>query len=113
MSRFEAIRNFRYKITEEESMSTDLETISINVENCQAVAVQTSWKNGASPVGVMYVEASIDGENYVAISNQNVSGNDGSLLFNIEEPSYSRVRVTYDRTSGDADLTVFIAGKRY
>lgn len=110
---YQAVRNFNYAIISADGMSADVTSERINIMLNQAVSVQFTWSAGSTPIGVMSVEASIDGVAYVTLSTSALTGNSGTYIFNIEEPAYSFIRAKYARTSGSGSLTVTAAGKVY
>jgi len=110
---FQALRNFKYKVIDNQPMTADITSDHVNIQLSQAVALQFSWSGGGTPIGSMIVQVSIDGVNFVDLSSQALSGNSGSFIFNIEEPGYSYVKAKYAFTSGNANLTVIVSGKAF
>lgn len=93
------------------SMGADVTSSSINVNEISLFAIQFIWSSGSTPVGNAILQGSIDGSNYVDISTTAVSGNSGSVLFNVNGAGYSHVRVKYTRTSGSATANAYFNGK--
>lgn len=78
------------------------------------IGVQVNWSAGSSPVGVIQVQASLDGVNFDALdfgSVINITGNSGSLLININQIPYNQIRVQYIKTSGSGTLDVYMTAK--
>lgn len=88
------------------SMGQDRTSDAIDVQECRSYCVQAVWSAGSSPVGVFYLQGSVDASTYTDITSSAVSGNSGSILFNVELPAYRYIKTFYDYTSGTGTLTV-------
>lgn len=88
------------------------------------IGVQVTWSAGSTPVGVLSIEVSADyaqdylgnvtnAGNWVAIGSLTaaVSGNSGSVYFDINQISAPWIRVVYTRTSGSGTLNSKIVAK--
>lgn len=92
-------------------MTEDRTSTAINVNEIVTLAVQATW-TGTSPVGSLVLQASNDGTTYVDVNSQSVSGNSGSIMWNVERPGWGFVRLFFDWTSGTGSLSANINGKR-
>jgi hypothetical protein len=78
-------------------------------------SVQAIWSAGSTPIGVLKLQATNDGTNWVDIggSEAAVNGNTGSFMWNISDHSYDQVRLFYLRASGSGTLNAFFKGIAY
>ncbi len=88
-----------------QTMGADITSTAVDVKESRSYAVQAVWSAGTSPVGVLYLQGSLDNVTYTDITSSAVSGNTGSILINVELPAYQYIKVFYDRTSGTATMT--------
>ena len=94
------------------SMGADATSTAVNINEVVTMAIQAVWSDGSTPVGVLILQVSNDGDTYTDADSQNVSGNSGSIIWNVERPGYGYVRLFYDRTSGSGTLNARLNGKR-
>jgi len=103
---------FNLKIIDAGSMaSATLTSQIIDISEVSCFAVQSVW-DGATPIGTISYQASLDGTNFTEISNASVSGNTGSLLLNVVNPGYVSFRTVYTKTSGSGTLNIRMSAKR-
>lgn len=103
------------------SMTGDITSSEISVTHsprAKAIfeyCVQAVWSAGSSPLGTLKLQASIDNSNYVDISGTTVgvSGNTGSVIWNITNHSYKYLRLIYTRSSGSGTLNAYFNGKSF
>jgi hypothetical protein len=96
------------------SMAGDITSSVLNVNNIRGYCVQAVWAGASSPLGDFIVQGVLE-ENgtFTNIQTTALSGNDGSILVNVESPMYGFVRCFFDWTSGSGSLTVKINTKKY
>lgn len=94
------------------SMGADATSSSQNVNETTTIAVQAVWSAGSTPVGELILQTSNDNVTFTDTDSRNVSGNTGSIMWNIDRPGYGFVRLFYDRTSGSGTLNASVNGKR-
>lgn len=109
------------KIIDAAAMNANVTSTVENINNALRFSIQTYWTGGATPVGNLILQGSNDMRLLADIADANavftditttaVSGNTGNILYNVENPSYSFVRIFYDNTSGNATLTATITVK--
>ena len=89
-----------------QSMATDLVSDAYNVKFCEGYCVHFVWSAGATPIGSVKIQVSIDKVNWEDLedSPQEVTGNTGSQMIDVVEHNYSWVRFAYTRTSGSGTL---------
>lgn len=107
------IHLFNIQLLAAADMSADATSASLDVKEAVTVAIQAVW-TGATPIGTLHIQASCDGTNFTDVSggSQAVTGNTGTLLFNLPNIGYSQLRAFYDNTSGTGNITVTANGKR-
>lgn len=96
------------------NMGGDFFSLPGNVTNVSGYCIQAIWTNGSSPVGVMSIQASLDGENWSDIPNSSlpVSGNSDNNIFNVSKHAYYNfTRLKYVWTSGDATCVISMVSK--
>lgn len=113
MSRKQILPSF--KILDAVDISTSQTSGKTSIEGIDNVALQAVW-NGTSPVGVLYVEVSVEANpvNWDALdfgSAISISGNTGMHTININQHAFKWLRVRYVRTSGTGTMTVTELGK--
>lgn len=104
-----------------QSMGADVTSSQKFVGNCTQFSAQFVWSGGGSPVGTVYIQASNDpllladptssSATWDNLSNSAVSGNSGSVTFNVTEAGFIFFRVFYDRTSGTATANCYFSTK--
>lgn len=109
------------KIIDAAAMNADVTSTVKNINNVLRYSIQVYWAAGATPVGNLILQGSNDmrliadpassSAIFTDITTSAVSGNTGSVIFNVENPAYSFVRVFYDTTSGNGTLTATITTK--
>lgn len=103
-----------YRVLTNGDMSGDLVTLATGIEWVDDVAYQLVWTGNA--IGTFSVEATIDGENWVALDlgtpGPAAEGSSNSHLISLGLIPYAKVRVSYDSTSGTGSLSVWIMAKR-
>lgn len=86
---------------------------SINEQFLDNVGIQIQWTG--APVGVIAVNASIDGLTYYALTFDPVlaqpAGSAGGYLVNLNQLPFVYFNVTYTKTSGTGALTVIQTSK--
>lgn len=107
------IHKFNTQLIAAGDMNGDITGTGYEVNEARTVSIQAVW-SGSSPIGTLHIQASCDGTNYTDVSggSQAVSGNTGTLLFNLQDIGYAYLRAFYDNTSGTGTLTVTSNGKR-
>lgn len=78
-------------------------------------SIQAVWSAGSTPIGILKLQATNDGTNWVDVgcSNATVTGNSGSVMYSIASHAYDQVRLTYVRTSGSGTLNAYFKGVSY
>lgn len=102
-----------------QSMGASLASAGIFLANQYAYSIQGVWSAGTSPVGTFKLQGSNDSGDIgsgqgvsqptnwtdIADSAQAISGNTGSILYDVTQCSYRFVRLVYTRVSGTATLS--------
>jgi len=100
-------------------LSASFNTDAVNLISIYAYSIQVTWGSGSSPVGTFKLQGSNDpGDNGsgqgvsaptnftdISSSSQAISGNSGSIMYDVTECSYRWVRLVYTRASGNATVT--------
>lgn len=83
-------------------LDNDLISLVQTLDTTRSYAVQFIWAGASSPVGSFALEASNDNSTFTPVTDSfaSVTGNDGSIVVNVELPAYRYVRVHYTPTSG-------------
>lgn len=101
------------------AMAASASSVPIKVSHFDGFSVQATWTDGSTPVGVLTLQASNEVDVYavgavqwveIANTSQSVSGNAGTVLWDVTEPRYSHVRVYYSATSGSGTLRLSFCG---
>jgi hypothetical protein len=82
-----------------------------NTNNINRFSIHVFWSGGGTPIGSLILQASNDGSNFVDVETNTVTGNSGGIMYNVEGPSYSWVRVKYSFTSGSATMSAIFNSK--
>lgn len=105
----ENVHLFNIKVFDNLPMTTNAVSESLNIQQAAGYSVQAVW-NGTSPVGTFEIQGSNDNSNFTTVTSSPIaiSGNDGTILVNVEFAQYGYVRVKYNFSSGTGTLTVHI-----
>lgn len=101
------------------SLTSSFNTDAVNLISIYAYSIQVVWSGSGTPIGIFSLQGSNDSGdigsgqgvsqpvNFTPITNspQSISGNTGSILYDITECSYRWVRLVYTATSGTATIT--------
>ena len=90
-------RIFNVALIDAESMGADITSESYDISEAIGYSVQAVWSAGSSPVGSFIIQGSNDGTNFTDIVASAVSGNSGSLMFNVEICRYAHA--CFERSS--------------
>lgn len=93
-------------------LSGNLTSTAKELAGGTGLCVQAVW-TGTSPVGVLTLQGSLDGTTYTDVSPQNVSGNAGSSMWNIECPVYKFFRMSYVFGSGVGTINIRARAVKY
>lgn len=98
------------KLIENQSMAASFQSEAIPLIQKQGFSVHAIFTG--SPVGSLYLAASIDGINWTVITDspQAVSAA-GDVFFNIRDTAYLSARLHYAATSGTGSLNAFFSTK--
>lgn len=107
---------FHQEIANNIPMNAPFTSDPYDINRVKGLTVQFFWENGATPVGTMDILSSNfrdDAASYSSIlsSPEALSGNSGTQMFNISEPYYKYIKVRYNFTSGNGQLSISINGK--
>ncbi len=97
-----------------QSMGADVTGTAFTVQHTPIVGIQAVWSAGATPVGSIQLQGSIDGTNFFNIgSSVAVSGNTGTAYVTDANAAYLYARLIYTRTSGTATLNAYSEAKGF
>jgi hypothetical protein len=109
------------KIIDAQAMNANVTSTVKNINNVLRYSIQVYWEAGATPIGNLILQGSNDmrlitdlassSAVFTDIETTALSGNTGNIMYNVENPAYSFVRIFYDNTSGNATLTATITSK--
>lgn len=102
-----------HKVIDAGDMSGNLTGSETNVTQLDNIGYIAEW-SGTSPVGVLSVEVQSGPSGWAALdfgSPLAVSGNTGSLIINVNQLPFEKIRVVYTATSGTGSLTVTLSSK--
>jgi hypothetical protein len=103
-----------YKAIDAVSMAADITSPSTNIQYMDNITVQLVF-NGASAAGQFIIEGSADDVHFTALDitpGMFASDPDGSILVDMNNLSFSHIRIKYLHQAGDSgSLTAFIEGK--
>ena len=94
-------------------LGADLTTDAISVEHLLHGAIHAVISGGASPAGSLIVQGSVDGTNFVTMGSAYTVAisADGDTLIQFANIGVKKIRLFYDRTSGDGAMTAKFFGK--
>ena len=103
-------RQFNYTILPAHTMGANFNSNFKDLSNIEAYSMFATWTG--SPVGVLWLQSSVDGTNFINIAGSNtaVSGA-GTFLWDVFGPGYDKVRLAYVFTSGSGSCSAIISGK--
>lgn len=101
------------------NINSSFNTDAVNLISAYAYSIQLTWASGSTPVGTFTLQGSNDSGdaspgqgtvqpiNFTTISgsSQAISGNTGSILYDVPQCSYRWVRLVYTSNSGTATVT--------
>lgn len=103
-----------YKAINAASMAADITSPSTNIQYMDNISVQLLF-NGATATGEFIIEGSTDDSNFTPLDivpRMYANDPDGSILIDMNNLSFSHIRIKYLHQSGDTgSLTAFIEGK--
>lgn len=94
------------------SLAADYTSAELDVSDYDQFAVEFSWTG--TPTGVLYIEASATGVVWEALAlseDPAPAGADGTKIVEVVETAMPKIRIFYDRTSGDGSLSVSVYGR--
>lgn len=101
-----------FQVVTSGDMSSDITGEETTVTFTDNVGFQVVWIG--TPTGTFSVEGTIDGITWTALDVRDADGNPpnaagaaGSLLININQLPYDKVRLKYDATSGSGTLQAY------
>jgi len=95
-----------------QSMGADVTGTAFTVQHTPIVCIQAVWSAGATPVGTLQLQGSVDGTNFFNVgSTVAVSGNSGTAQVTDANAGYLYARMIYTRTSGTATLNAYAEAK--
>ncbi len=94
------------------SMAASITGPIVNLNNVAGYAIQFAWSGGATPVGTVSLQVSLDGVNFTALTGAtaSVSGNSGNAVFTSGNAYYLYVQPIYTFTSGTGSMTITYVG---
>ncbi len=96
------------------TMGASITGPTTQIDKLDNICYQVSWTS-SNAVGVISVQGSIDGTNFVdltftpALTQPN--SDDGSYLINLADVPFPLIRVKYTRTSGTGNMKVYLSAK--
>jgi len=101
---------YNYKILTNGNMSGNLTSSVQDLSITNGFSVYAKWTG--SPVGIIKLQISVDGINFVDYSGSQTAVNGaGDALWEITTAFYNKIQVVYTFTSGSGTLNVQINGK--
>lgn len=96
------------------SMGASITGPTTYIDTADQVCYQVSWTS-ANAVGVISVQGSVDGVNFVDLTFNPVlaqpASNNGGYLINLALIPFPQIRLKYTRTSGTGSLVVYMSAK--
>jgi hypothetical protein len=91
-------------------MSASFQSDEINLHNMNGFSIHAIFTG--SPTGTAYVAVSIDGENWITLtdSSQALSAA-GDIFWNVNTAKYKLARLHYTRSSGSGSMNAFFNTK--
>lgn len=110
-----------FSVLSAESMGASFSSEPTFIPNISAVSYEASW-SGSTPIGTLAVEVSnsvttnADGSirnagNWTVLTSTAVSGNTGSIFFDVTITAGLATRLTYTRSSGTGSMDAIVNGK--
>ncbi len=109
------------KVIDAVSMAASIISSPSSIQFLDNVCYQAVWSAGATPVGVLSVQVSVDYEPEKNISGNwdtvilpitpAVSGNSGTYTIDLTQLAAPWCRLVYTRTSGTGTLNAFMSAK--
>lgn len=114
-----------YKIFNATSLAADAYSTATNVEKVDVLSIMVDWaKATTNPAGVLYVEVQNGDSDWQTLTygyakgvlpttalSVTVSGASGSDWIVLDKCHFEKIRLFYDRTSGDGAITAYLVGK--
>jgi len=104
---------FAYQwITNGDMSQAEIQSAYTSIAYLDNISVQVKW-TGTSPVGVLRIVGSVNGEDFVVqpISAPPVNANSGNVMISFQNAGYQKVGLLYQRTSGSGTMNSWIGGK--
>lgn len=110
-----------YPVMSAASMGADIISSVTIVQKLSMISYSATW-SGSSPVGTLAVEISNDysknaqgvvsnAGNWTVLTSSAVSGNSGTIFFDVVQTAGFAIRLHYTRTSGSGSITATINAK--
>jgi len=85
----------------------------INISNATHIAVHVIWSGGTGTQGTIYVEGSIDGNDFQPVDFNNIESVSGGYLSDIDQVGYIYLRIRWNCIAGSGGtITAHVAGKQ-
>jgi len=98
-------------VTDGYDMSTDFTSDPILTRDNEYITVQFNVSGGTAPTGDLITQGSLDGLNWYNLESDSISDNGIVAQHGAGLTGSVWIRVLWDRTSGDGDLTIIVHAK--
>jgi len=106
------MRVFEYQLVSAGNLASNITSAAQQLNQMLMCSIQAVW-SGSSPSGTLKLQISNDDSNWTDYSgsSQSVSGNTGSIMWNMSATPFPWIRVVYTAVSGTGSLNVTVNGK--
>lgn len=102
---------FPYQLVDDADLSDDFVSDPVHIRYLDNVAIQINA--GGAPEGSFSLEATVDGETWIAFSSASeVTGAPSNFLYDLNQLSFDQVRVRYTFTSGTGTADIWVMAKQ-
>ena len=107
----------RTNLASAQSIGASFSSDKLAVGSFEGIAIDARWSGGGTPIGTLKVQVSNDPESTADASivwtdytgsSLSVSGNSGSIMYDIAPHNFNLIRVVYTRTSGSASMDIIV-----
>lgn len=93
-----------------EPMGSTIESSIVDIGELSGYCIHAIWTG--TPSGVITIEASNDGINFVSQNSQATGGAAGQHLHNVANVHYRYIKVVFTHAASTGNLTVYCSGKQ-
>lgn len=104
-------RNYDGQFDSQTGKTADFNSAALDLDEAVGYAIQVNLTDNGAGAGSVALQATVDGTNYVEISGTSTTiafaSGVQSIIWNVAEPFYKKVRVAYTISAGNIDATAY------